>query len=1012
MDTSEKNLEDLIEQSLLASGPIDPVDSKDGLRVKEVPSTYSSEGDFAWTQVQPGGYRKRNSTDYNRDFCLIADDVFDFIYATQPEEWEKFKLQYHGDVNEAKSRFLERLNGEIHRRGTLDVLRKGIKSNGCHFRLAYFKPVTDLNPENERLYTGNIFSVVRQLHYSTKNKNSLDLTLFLNGLPIFTSELKNEFKAQTVEEAISQYQKRNPKEPLFVFGRCLAHFAVDTQHVYMTTHLAGSKTRFLPFNQGHNGGAGNPPNWRSFATSYLWERVWSREVVLELIQRFIQEVEEEDDKGRKTGKHFLIFPRYHQLDSVRRLIAHARIRGAGQRYLIQHSAGSGKSNTISWAGHQLSNLHDENNNLIFDSVIVITDRKVLDRQLQRTIRQFEQTLGIVENIDKNAGQLKEALEHGKKIIVTTLQKFPVIVDQISAMQGKRFAVLIDEAHSSQTGESTGLMKKALTALSLEEAEVEDSQEQDDLEDKIVKDMQSRGRINNASFFAFTATPKPKTLEMFGQKRPDGKFESFSLYTMRQAIEEGFILDVLQNYTTYKSYWNLLKRIQDDPHYDRSKAASLLKSFVERHEQTIERKVAIMMEHFHSQTAHRINGKAKAMIVTPSRLHAVRYYQAVRRYLEKSGSPYKALVAFSGQVTDGAQTFEESRLNGIPESQTAEAFKNDEYRLLIVANKFQTGFDQPLLHTMYVDKKLGGVNAVQTLSRLNRTHPGKEETMVLDFANEAEHIQDAFQDYYEKTLLSQETDPNLLYDYQRELTEFDLYTSDDVDRFAAVFYDEKATQDRLHMELASVVERYEEIDPQLQSDFRKHLDNYIRLYAFLSQIISFVDTDLHKLYLFARFLLRKLPVKKDRLPIDVQQNIDLQSYRVQQTSKGNLILERGTKEIDPIQAKNQAYIATEELELLSKIIEDLNTLFGTDFTEEDKVCIKAIEERLDQNPALDKSFKVNQPKDARLTFNTVVKDVLQDMVDTHFKFYKHVNDDEIFEKTFLDWLFDRYVDRAK
>jgi type I restriction enzyme R subunit len=1020
-------METLIEQVLLMDHTQTASHTTQKRQIKQpTPTSLTQHAVSAWEGVTPGGYRKRTSADYDTTLCLITDDVFTFIYATQPQEWERFKTQYQGDTNEARSRFLQRLNQEIRAHGTLHVLRRGIKGYGCHFKMAYYKPAA-ANPELERLYAGNVFSVIRQFYYhkegdttkatKTRENPSTDLALFLNGLPIFTAELKNTFKGRTVEEAIEQYQDRDTKEPIFAYGRCLVHFAIDPQYVYMTTHLQGKKTRFLPFNQGYNGGAGNPPNWQSFATAYLWERIWAREIVLDLIHRFIQEVEEEDDKGRKTDVKSLIFPRYHQLETVRRLIAHAHVHASGQRYLIQHSAGSGKSNTIAWAAHQLTTLHDEPNNHIFASVIVITDRRVLDRQLQGTIRQFEQTLGIVENIDKSAMQLKDALENGKRVIVTTLQKFPVIVDEISTMQGKRFAVLIDEAHSSQTGESGSLMKKALTALSLEEAEKEESAEQEDLEDRIVKDIKRRGRIPNASFFAFTATPKPKTLELFGEKRDDGKFEPFSLYTMHQAIEEGFILDVLQNYTTYTAYWNLVKKIQDDPHYDRSKAALLLKSFVERHEQTIAKKASFIVDHFHTQVAQRINGRAKAMIVTASRLHAVRYCQAVKRYIENQGYPYKVLVAFSGPVPDGSLTYEENRMNGgIPETQTAETFKKDEYRILIVANKFQTGFDQPLLHTMYIDKKLGGVNAVQTLSRLNRTAPGKEETMVVDCANEAEHIQQAFQPYYEKTLLSQETDPNLLYDLQTELSGFDLHTDQEVNQFARIYYDPQATQDQLYAVLTPIQARYKEAGEQgyiqKQADFRKALTNYIRLYAFLSQIIPFADTDLEKLYQFARHLLRILPVSASRLPLEVQQTIDLQSYRIQEIHQGKIVLERGTKEVQPMQTKDRAFLVTEELEPLSKIIAELNTQFGTDFNEDDKVCILAIEERLFKREDLKDSIRVNKPDDAMLTFNHALTEVLQSMVDTHFKFYKHVNDDKAFAEHFMRWLFERYQQQAR
>ena len=633
MDISEKNLEETIEQVLLSSPPPAAQSTSQGIHL---PSPLYGPGTSNLTpdDVAPGGYRKHLSEEYDKALCLIPEDVLNFIYATQPKEWDKFKKQHEGD---ARTPFLQRLASELRARGTLHVLRKGIKANGCRFQLAYFIPSSGLNYDLLSLYGANLFSEIRQLHYSEHNNNSLDLVLFLNGLPIFTAELKNPFTGQNVENAIKQYRTdRDPREPLFAFGRCLVHFAVDPELVYMTSHLEGQNTRFLPFNKGNKGGAGNPASWKGFATAYLWENIWARNSVLNLVQHFIQEIEEQDDKGRKTGKKSLIFPRYHQLDAVRRLVVDAREKGPGQRYLIQHSAGSGKSNSISWLAHQLSVLHDSLDRRVFDSIIVITDRRVLDRQLQQTVQQFEQTLGVVENIDKTSGQLKDALEGGKTIIVTTLQKFPVIVDQMESLKGNRFAVIIDEAHSSQSGESTKSSKTVLTIGSLDDVDTEESEEGEDLEDRIAEVMRKRGRLPNVSYFAFTATPKPKTLELFGTRRSDGRYEAFSLYSMRQAIDEHFILDVLENYTTYKTYWSLLKKIETDPHYDRTKATLLLKSFVDRHEQTIAKKVAIMVEHFAGQVAHQIDGKAKAMIVTRSRLHAVRYKHAVDRYLKEHG----------------------------------------------------------------------------------------------------------------------------------------------------------------------------------------------------------------------------------------------------------------------------------------------------------------------------------------------------------------------------------------
>jgi len=999
-DVSERNFEAAIEAALLAGGPDSLVSAP--ARTGEAKAPY---GDHV-----PGGYRKRRPEDYDRAQCLDTGPLFDFIYATQPQEWEKLSQYYGAD---ARERFLKRLTSEIARRGTLDVLRQGIKDSGCKFKLAYFRPSSGLNEELLTLYQANQFSVIRQLEYSERTGQSLDMVIFLNGLPIFTAELKDPFTGQNVQDAIGQYKTdRDPREPLFAFGRCLAHFAVDPDLVYVATCLQGLDTVFLPFNQGRNGGAGNPPAWNGFATSYLWESIWSRDSVSNLIQQFVHVVEEEDDKGRKTGERSLIFPRYHQLDAVRRLVADARSAGTGKRYLVQHSAGSGKSNSIAWLAHQLSVLHDTEDRRVFDSIVVITDRRILDRQLQRTVLQFEQTPGVVENIDTTSRQLKEALESGKTIIVTTLQKFPVIANQIEALAGSRFAVVIDEAHSSQSGEATKSLKKALSYASLEEAEQEQEEEEaEDEEDRIVAEMRRRGPQANVSTFAFTATPKPKTMELFGTKRPDGSFEPFSLYTMRQAIEEGFILDVLENYTTFRTYWNLLKKIENDPRYDRKKAAYLLRQFVDLHEHTIARKLTIIVEHFASNVARRIGGKAKAMIVTRSRLHAVRYKLALDQHLKERGHPYKTLVAFTGTVRDGGIDYTENGMNGFPESHTAERFKRDEYRFLIVAEKFQTGFDQPLLHTMYVDKRLAGVHAVQTLSRLNRVYPGKDETMVLDFFNEVGEIQAAFEPYYDRAILTEATDPNLLYDLQTRLSGFHLYTEAEVEQFARVYFDPKGTQDKLHAALVPVIDRFNNASAEEQTDFRSQLTDYVRLYAFLSQIVTFVDADLERLYVFSRFLLRKLPVSRDRLPVEIKQAIDIESFRISQTHTGKIKLPRGTAELEPIGAKGASAPQAEEVEPLSQIIRDLNQRFGTDFAEGDKVFIEQLETKLATDAGLEAAVRANTPDNARLAFDHVVSDRVQDMMDANFKFFKQINDDKDFAKVFLDWLFGRYMEKA-
>ena len=973
-----------------------------------------AEGRYSYVDMPSGGYSKRVSEDYDKTLCLIQRDVLDFVLATQPREWKRLS-QHHGVMVEEQ--FLKRLASEIGRRGALDVLRTGIRDMGCKFQLAYFRPASGLNEEIKRLHAANLFSVVRQLHYSEKSNKSLDLALFLNGVPIFTAELKNPLTGQTVADAIRQYRTdRDPREPLLASGRCLAHFAVDPDLIYVTTRLAGPETRFLPFNRGKFGGAGNPPvppTQDGYPTSYLWEEAWARDSVLDLVRQFIHEVQEEDDQGRRNGRRFLIFPRYQQLDCVRRLVADARAQGTGQRYLIQHSAGSGKTFTIAWLAHRLSTLHDASDRRVFDSIVVITDRRVLDRQLQSAMRQFEQTLGVVENIDRTSRQLKDALEGGKTIIVTTLQKFPVIAEEIGELPGRRFALIVDEAHSSQSGEGTKGLKSVLAARSLEEAESEETGDQtpeEELDNAALTEMEKRKHLPNVSTFAFTATPKPKTLELFGNKQPDGSFAPFHLYSMRQAIEEGFIRDVLESYTTYKVYWRLIKRIEEDPRYDRTKADYLLRSFVDLHPHAIERKVRVILDHFVGNAQSEIGGRAKAMIVTRSRLHAVRYKLAVDRHLAELGHPFKALVAFSGTVQDGGQFYTESSMNTIPEAQTAKTFELPEYRFLIAANKFQTGFDQPLLHTMYVDKKLGGVNAVQTLSRLNRTHPEKQSTMVLDFANESDEIETAFEPYYETTILSESTDPNLLYEKQGRLEEFPVFAETEVENFAAIYFGANSTQDRLYATLAPAVERFKEIHEDERHDFRGELSDYVRLYSFLAQVLPFSDVGLEKLYAFARHLRRLLPHSVEELPREIQQNIDMESYRIQQTGSGKVALDRRGKAgaLEPVTTKETRESTPEELEALSRIIADLNERFGIELGSEHRVTLGRMMERLEEDAALDAAAKVNTLENVRITFDHKVNEIIQEIVDLNFDLYKRITDDPSFGEVIKNHLFDQYL----
>ena len=958
------------------------------------------------------GYQKRAHTAYDRTRCLIPADVFDFVMGTQPEMWARYVDQLG---EQAESSFLQRLQRQVERKGTVALLRNGLRDRGCRFHMAYFVPETGLNPAYQQKVEGNRFAVVRQLRYSAHAEKSLDVVLFLNGLPLFTAELKEPLKGQTIEDAERQYRyDRDPRgEPLFAFGRVLAHFAVDPDLASFTTKLDGRRTRFFPFNQGDGTGAGNPPNPLGFATSYLWDEIWAPDSLLNLVRHFVHTFDEADDEGRKERK--LIFPRYHQIDAVRRLIAHARAQGAGQRYLVQHSAGSGKSFSIAWLAHQLAGLHDAADRRIFHSVVVVTDRRVLDEQIQETVHQFEQTVGLVAAIDQHSQQLREALESGKQIIVSTLQKFPFIVEEIGKLSGSRFAVIVDEAHSSQSGEMSKSLKQVLAAGTLEEAEAAEAGVDDmDMEDRIAAEMRVRGPLPNVSFFAFTATPKARTLELFGSRQPDGSYEPFSLYAMRQAIEEGFILDVLQNYTTYKTYFHLLKTAAGDPRVDKTKTQAQLKRLAGLHAHAIRTKVEIMVEHFVRHTMNQIDGRAKAMIVTRSRKHCVRYKLAVDKYLQEQGYGFRALVAFSGTVRDEGAEFTETSMNGFPQSQTAATFKKqDLYRLMIVANKFQTGFDVPLLHTMYVDKKLGGVNAVQTLSRLNRTHPHKDGAMVLDFANEAEHIEAAFKPYYEKTFIAQGTDPNYLYDLQEEILNFRLFDMGEVRAFAGVYYDpdlsDAKRQAAVHHALAAAVERYEAATQDVQADFRGKLKDYVRRYAFLAQVIAFVDVELEMFYEVARHLFRKLRVAREE-KVDIRHLVDMDSYGVQKTSRGTIRLPRGGGELDPTLKEPKPGYKAAEQETLSQIVRDMNERFwGGNMNEEGlETVIVHVEKELAGNEALARSVESNPPEKARLSFEQFLRKVVQDMVYDHANFYKKYADDEAFKAHFVEALYQRYL----
>jgi type I restriction enzyme R subunit len=964
--------------------------------------------------VNMNGYRSRPNSSYNKDLCMDTELVLEFIQTTQKDSWSKLVEQYGDDTT---NRFLARLDEELLSRGLLNILREGVTDRGVRIHLTYFKPENDKNPETLADYAGNILSVMRQVKYSAKNENSIDIVIFVNGLPLFTAELKNQFTGQNVINAISQYKTdRDQKEKLLSFKRCLTHFAIDTEQAYMTTRITGLTTYFLPFNKGNRGSSGNPEApVGKYKTHYLWEEVWSKDSVFDLIGNFIQEVVEdkEDKNGKKRKEEKLIFPRYHQLETVRRIVADAHEHGAGKNYLIQHSAGSGKSNTIAWVAHRLAELHDGSGKNVFDGVIVVTDRRVLDRQLSDTVKSFSQVTGLVKHIENGGKELKESLESGVKIITTTLQKFPVIVDAIEKVEGKKFAVIIDEAHSSQSGESAADLRQVLT---LDEAEKECEQEEKafkTVEDQIVERMKARKVASpNLSFFAFTATPKQKTLELFGTEDPlTGKFVPFSLYSMKQAIEEKFILDVLKNYTTYETYFGLLKKVEDDPEFDKKKAQRLMVGYVERHEHAIDKKTAIMAEHFEEKIASLINGTAKAMVVTKSRLHAVRYKIAFDTYLKEKGYGYKALVAFSGTVKDIDTKLEytEGQMNKVPESQTAEEFKKDDYKFLIVAEKFQTGFDQPLLSVMYVDKKLGGVGAVQTLSRLNRTTYGKEDTFVLDFVNQTDDIKKSFQPYYTTTVLSEATNPNILHDLEREVRGFKFFTDFEVNGFVDELY-AKATPDKLNHIIDAVVLRIKEenLTEEEMESFKSTAFDYLKKYAFISQIVTFEDPQLEKLFIFLKYLIRKLPKRENPLPYEVLEAIDMETYRIEKKGMTHVELQNTEGVIDPMGGGGGKGIAEDEKDALSRIIKEVNERYGTNFNNSDRIILNDLSKRLLESEVLLGSVKNNSKDAAKLKFDQLFQDELVGVLDNHFSLYQKLDQSPELKKFVQERVFEYVV----
>ncbi len=970
------------------------------------------------------GWTEGNANDFSSEIALDKKAVLEFIQTSQPKEWELLKSYYKEEV---ENKFIQRLFKELDLRGMLDVIRHGITDSGVKFKLAYFKPDSGLNPDTLKQYSLNKHYVTRQVYFSTKNKKSIDLLLSLNGLPVATIELKNHFTGQKVSDAIEQYKtSRDPKELLFHFKkRAIVHFTVDPDEVYFTTKLESSGTRFFPFNKGYNNGAGNPPakNYKSYRTSYFWEEILEIDSWTEIIGRYVHlQKEEYTVEGKKYYKESMLFPRFHQLDVVRKLIADAKINGSGQRYLIEHSAGSGKSNSIAWLAYRLSSLYDAFDKKIFDSVIVITDRNVLDQQLQNTIYQFEHKSGVVQRIEEDSKQLAEAITKGASIIITTLQKFPFALNHLTEIPNRKYAVIIDEAHSSQGGEASRKMTEALVGknVTLEESEKIESEIEagvQDEDDYIREVIQKIGPQKNISFFAFTATPKPKTLEVFGTKNSEGKPQPFHLYSMRQAIEEGFILDVLKNYTTYETYFRFSKKIEEDPELNKKKAVKAIGRFASLHPTNIAQKTEVMVEHFRQITMKKIGGKAKAMVVTASRKHALKYYLEFKEYIKEKGyKGIRPLVAFSGSLIDELYPdgVTESQLNKFGEKELSEKFASNEYQVLLVADKYQYGFDQPLLHTMYVDKKLSGVKAVQTLSRLNRTYPGKEDTFVLDFANDRQTIIDSFQPYYEMTMMSETTDPNHLYDLKGKTDSAQVYFQSEVDAFSKIFYKPGSAsvrdQGKLYAYIDPAVDRFKQLDEEKQDDFKKALTSFTRIYSFLSQIMPFQDVELEKLYSFGRFLLTKLPKVDYTERLKLDNEVALEYYRLQKIAEGDLVLQvQGKHELDPV---TEAGISREkeEKDKLSNIINLLNEKYGTDFTEADRLYFEQLEQALYENDELKVRAKNNPLENFKYAFDEVFIQTLIDRMDSNQEIFDKIMVNSEFKDDVKNWLIKKIYNR--
>ena len=927
-----------------------------------------------------GGYTKARDAGYvaSSSMALDINTLVEFVKTTQPVMWKRFEKQCNSDPYK---KFYKCFEDAVQMDGLLSVMRHGFKHRGMDFKVCYFKPESTLNDVAVKRYKQNVCQCIRQWHYSEQNNNSVDMMLAINGIPVVAIELKNQLTGQTVDNAKLQWKyDRDPREQAFWLNhRILAYFAVDLYEAWMATELKGASTYFLPFNQGSNGagndgGAGNPQaNGDNYVTSYLWENVLQKDSLLDIIQKFISFEVKTEKKENKTGtKKRLIFPRYHQLDVVRKLIADVRENGSGTNYLIQHSAGSGKSNSIAWTAYRLASLHNDENEPIFTSVVIVTDRRNLDAQLQETVMGFDHTLGSVCTIgeNKNLKDLRDALNAGKRIIVTTLQKFPVIYEEVDDTKDKRFAIIVDEAHSSQTGSSAMKLKAALadTSDALKEyAELEGKAEDEvlDMNDRLVREMTSHGKHKNLSFFAFTATPKGPTLEMFGTEHSDGSYHPFHIYSMRQAIEEGFILDVLQNYTTYKTCYQIAKNVEGNPDVPQSKALKVIRKYEELHPYNIQQKSAIIVETFRNVTKKKIKGQGKMMVVTSSRLAAVRYYHEIKRYLEANGyDDVEILAAFSGVIKDPDDVegteWTETKLNGVSEAQTKQEF-HDNGNILIVAEKYQTGFDEPLLHTMIVDKKLRGVKAVQTLSRLNRIHPDKEDTFIIDFINTKEDILKAFQPFYQETFLEQEINTDLIYKTQRLLRKFKVYDDEDIKKVNDIYFDEDKRKDNkiqsaITNALLPVQKQYNDLNQEGRYQFRKLCRSFVKWYGYITQVIRMFDKDMHSEYIFCSYLAKVLP-EDPTIPFDLGDKVKLEYYNLKKTFEGSIELDNVKGMYEPAKLKNPVK-TTDVFSPLEQVIDKINEQYKGAFTEGDKVVITTLHQKLKDNKKLMNAAKTD------------------------------------------------------